>query len=332
MPFYHKQALCAIITMTTTLLIWGFFYLISLLENNSTGVVCHNCHNGAFKAVWATGDNIIIIGEGVKKAWGPQRCLCHENAAGSPGQSKTKPNKTWRQSRGFHQFRGELPGYRLNTQRLYNESLKTFPSGSLSLPLMHTWTRTCVYIQLQFSAKCRFETKASRWWRMIWGFPFDRLQRKPSPSFTLKPLNIFSHSQYTLNKYLTLSVMSFSSITSPSRSIMTTRRLWSCAQRTSRTVTSGWLPSHRPGTSNTWPVTYMHTFRWWGGRLCSQDLCLRLCECCDVVFISLIYQWKISPTHSLIYLTQHQSYKKMKPAGFQERRKGNRKIFWSFSG
>lgn len=50
------------------------------------------------------------------------------------------------------------------------------------------------------------------------------------------------------SKYLTLSVMSFCSITSPSRSITTIRRLWSCAQRTSRTATSGWLRSHRPGT------------------------------------------------------------------------------------
>ena len=171
-------------------------------------------------------------------------------------------------------------------------------------------THVCLHTTSVFSEMQIWE-KASRWW-FIWGFPFDRLQRKPSPSFTSEHLNILSNSHYMLNKYLTLSMLSFSSITSPSRSIMTTRRLWSCAQRTSRTVTSGWLPSHRPGTSNTWPVTYMHTFRWWGWRLCSEDLCLCPCECCVVVLITL----KDKPNPILIYFIQHQSYKKMKPAGF----------------
>lgn len=41
---------------------------------------------------------------------------------------------------------------------------------------------------------------------------------------------------------------------------------------------------------------------------------------------------KDKPNSILIDFTQHQSYKKMKPAGFQERRKGNQKSFWSLSG
>lgn len=69
------------------------------------------------------------------------------------GQSRTKLNKTWRQSRGFHQFRGELPGYRLNAPRLYNESLKTVPSGFLSPTHSHIWTCRCVYAQIQFQQK-----------------------------------------------------------------------------------------------------------------------------------------------------------------------------------
>lgn len=63
---------------------------------------------------------------------------------------------------------------------------------------------------------------------------------------------------YMLSKYLTLSKMLLSSITSLSRSAMTTRRLWSCEQRMSKTVMSGWRPSHRPGTSHTWPFTYIY--------------------------------------------------------------------------
>lgn len=74
--------------------------------------------------------------------------------------------------------------------------------------------------------------------------------RKHSSALNWKPCNTFLLSK-RLNNYLTLSVMLFSSITSLSRSTMTTRRLWSYVQKTSKTVMSGWLQSRRPGTSHT---------------------------------------------------------------------------------
>lgn len=177
--------------MTTTLLIWGF-YLISLLENNSA-CICHNCHNWTFKAV----GSLEIIGEGVKnRGVRTQRCLCQENAAKSPGHSKTTPNKTRRQSGGFHQFRGELPGYGQNAQRLYNESLKTFPSGSLSLPLIHICTTP-------ISTKCRFKKKPVTDDESCDVFPYIgsscSSRRKRSTSLTLKPFNIFWLSHHMLS-------------------------------------------------------------------------------------------------------------------------------------
>lgn len=82
-----------------------------------------------------------IIGERVKRGEDPE-VFALPKCSQITG---TKQNKTWRQQRGFHQFRGELPGYKQNAQRLYNESLKTFPLGSLSLPLMHTHRDAFVY-------------------------------------------------------------------------------------------------------------------------------------------------------------------------------------------
>lgn len=64
------------------------FYLISLLENNST-CVCHNCHNWAFKAVVS----LEIIGEGVKRGEDPEVfvSLKHSRIT-STKQNKTKLN------------------------------------------------------------------------------------------------------------------------------------------------------------------------------------------------------------------------------------------------
>lgn len=63
------------------------------------------------------------------------------------------------------------------------------------------------------------------------------------------------------NKCFSPPVVLFSSTTSLSRSITTTRRLWSCAQRTPKTATSGWLQSHRPGSVFTWPFTCKHNWQ-----------------------------------------------------------------------
>lgn len=95
----------------------------------------------------------------------------------------TKQNKTWRQQRGFHQFRGELPGYRQNAQRLYNKSLKTFPLGSLSLPLIHTHGHAFAYIQLQFHQNVRL--KAGQWWPTCEIYPF--------PTANLGSIHHYSH-------------------------------------------------------------------------------------------------------------------------------------------
>lgn len=62
---------------------------------------------------------------------------------------QTKQNKTWRK------FRGELPGYRQNAQRLYNECLKTFPSGSFSSTHSHTM-HACKHTT-SISTKCKFK-------------------------------------------------------------------------------------------------------------------------------------------------------------------------------
>lgn len=69
------------------------------------------------------------------------------------------------------------------------------------------------------------------------------------------------HLIIVLNKYFSLPIILFFSITSLSHSITRTRRLWSCAQRTPKTVTSGWLLSHRLGTCFTRPFTFKHNWQ-----------------------------------------------------------------------
>lgn len=76
-------------------------------------------------------------------------------------------------------------------------------------------------------------------------FPFSGYPSDPSTSPSYIPSLVVSHVE---PMFFSLPVILLSSITSPSRSITTTRRLWSCARRTPKTVTSGWLPSRRPGT------------------------------------------------------------------------------------
>lgn len=91
--------------------------------------------------------------------------------------------------------------------------------------------------------------------QLWWGILLFTFSRYPCNSST-NPCYSSSLVFHVLNKYFSLPVILFSSITSLSRSIMTTRRLWSCAQRTPKTVTSGWLLLHRPGTFFAWPFTF----------------------------------------------------------------------------
>lgn len=109
-----------------------------------------------------------------------------------------------------------------------------FPEDLL-LQLNHTHRHACsIYAQLVMSNPSLFSS--------------DRLSCSHQGSVLKLQVYILVTCFSSLNKYLSLTMTLFCSITSLSRSIMTTRRLWSCAQRTSRTVMSGWLLSHRPGT------------------------------------------------------------------------------------
>lgn len=145
MRFYHKQTVCTITAMTTTL--WSVdFYPISLLENNST-CICYKWHDWGFKYF----GSLEVISEGVKRVKDPEVLV----AIKSSKAGKTKLNKTRCLSRFFYQFRGELPGYRLNAQRLYNESLKTFPWGCL--PSTYSHRNTCTtYARLVMTNRVTF--------------------------------------------------------------------------------------------------------------------------------------------------------------------------------